>query len=413
MLFTAFTERLTVQDSSNEFLEERLPWQNADCMISAPDATLTLPRRILMTADTIGGVWTFALELARGLTPYGIEVVLATMGELPGADQRREASRIENLTLCESSFRLEWMEDPWEDVRRAGAWLLSLEARLMPDQVHLNGYAHAALPWQAPCLITAHSCVLSWWAMVQQTELPDRFLRYRQEVSRGLAAADMVAVPTSAMLQALQFHYLALPRVRVIPNARCTDLFHPAAKEAYIFSVGRIWDEAKNLAAVAQAAPFLPWPVFVAGEQDQHGSGSVQLENISFLGRLPARQLAGWFERGSVYALPARYEPFGLSVLEAAICRCALVLGDIESLRELWDGAAVFVPPDDSLALIAALQQLCSNHSHRAALAFQAHRRSSRFNPTLMAAQYLEAYTAAAAHHHQAPEAAGDFGGTS
>jgi glycosyltransferase involved in cell wall biosynthesis len=138
----------------------------------------------------------------------------------------------------------------------------------------------------------------------------------------------------------------------------------------------------------------------------------VQLENVSFLGRLPARQLAGWFERGSVYALLARYEPFGLSVLEAAICRCALVLGDIESLRELWDGAAVFVPPDDPLALIAALQQLCSNHSHRAALAFQAHRRSSRFNPTLMAAQYLEAYTAAAAHHHQAPEAAGDFGGT-
>ena len=94
-------------------------------MTIAPDATLTLPRRILMTTDTIGGVWTFALELARGLSPYGIEVILATMGELPGADQYREAAKIENLPLCESRFRLEWMDDPWEDVRRAGAWLLS------------------------------------------------------------------------------------------------------------------------------------------------------------------------------------------------------------------------------------------------------------------------------------------------
>jgi glycogen synthase len=98
-----------------------------------------------MTADTIGGVWTFALELARGLLPYGIEVALATMGETPGAEQRREAGALANLTLHESAFRLEWMDDPWDDVQRAGAWLLSLAAKLQPDQVHLNGYTHAAL----------------------------------------------------------------------------------------------------------------------------------------------------------------------------------------------------------------------------------------------------------------------------
>jgi glycogen synthase len=355
-----------------------------------------------MTADTIGGVWTFALELARGLLPYGIEVALATMGETPGAEQRREAGALANLTLHESAFRLEWMDDPWEDVQRAGAWLLSLAAKLQPDQVHLNGYAHAALPWQTPCLVTAHSCVLSWWDTVQQTELPARFQRYRYEVAHGLAAADLVAAPTRAMLQALEKHYLVLPRARVIPNARCPELFHPTAKEAYILSVGRIWDEAKNLAAVAQVAPFLPWPVYVAGDQEHPDAGaSTLLDNISLLGRLPSRKLAGWFERSSVYALPARYEPFGLSILEAALCRCALVLGDIESLRELWDEAAVFVPPDDPEALAYELKRLCSDHSYRTVLSYQAQRRSERFSPTVMAAQYLEAYAAAAAHHHQ------------
>ena len=377
-------------------------------MTTPPVTTLTLPRRILMSSDAVGGVWTFSLELARGLRPYGIEVVLATMGASPSTEQRREAAQLDNITLCESSFRLEWMEDPWDDLRRAGAWLLSLEARLQPDQIHLNGYVHAALSWQAPCLVTAHSCVLSWWAMVKRSVLPERFLRYRNEVAQGLAAADMVAAPTWTMLQSLQSNYLPLPRTRVIPNARSPEMFNPAAKEAYILSVGRIWDEAKNLAAVAQAAPFLPWPVYVAGEQEHPELAGGTFENVSLLGNLPSRQLAGWFERGSVYALPARYEPFGLTVLEAAICRCALVLGDIESLRELWDGAALFVPPDAPLALISALQQLCTDHALRAAMAYQAHHRSSRFTPTLMAAQYLEAYAAAAAHHFRPLEVPGE-----
>jgi glycogen synthase len=364
--------------------------------------TLTLPRRVLMTSDTLGGVWTFALELVRGLLPYGIEVVLATMGKSPATEQRREAAGLDNLTLCESSYKLEWMDDPWEDVQRAGAWLLSLEDRLRPDLVHLNGYAHAALPWQTPRLVTGHSCVLSWWADVKQTGLPSRFQRYHHEVALGLAAADMVTAPTRAMLGALESHYLALPRSRVIPNTRTPDLFYPAAKEAYILSVGRIWDEAKNLAAVAWAAPYLPWPVYIAGEPEQPDGDNSHLENVALLGALPSRKLAGWFERSSVYALPARYEPFGISVLEAAICGSALVLGDIPSLRELWDDAALFVPPDEPQALIEALQRLCSDHPFRALMAHQAQRRSSRFSPTAMAAQYLEAYAAAAAHYRQA-----------
>jgi glycogen synthase len=377
---------------------------------SEPELILTLPRQILMTADAIGGVWTFCLELARGLLPYGIEVMLATMGSRPSAEQRREARQLPNVTLFESTFKLEWMENPWDDIRRAGHWLLSLQERLDPDLVHLNGYAYASLPWQLPCLVTAHSCVLSWWAGVKQTDLPPEFDRYRQAVVQGLAAADLVTAPTYAMLQALESHYQVLPRVRVIPNARRGDLYYPTAKEAYILSVGRIWDQAKNLSALTQSAPYLPWPVYVAGGQDHPEGGQAELDNVILLGQLPTRQLAGWYERGSIYALPARYEPFGLSVLEAAMCGCALVLGDIGSLRELWDEAAIFVPPDDLQSLVQTLLRLCNDHSYRLALGQQAQRRSARFSPTAMAAQYLEAYSAAAAHFHRSLQAPGEKG---
>src|SRR3546814_4918927 len=71
--------------------------------------------------------------------------------------------------------------------------------------------------------------------------------------------------------------------------------------------------------------------------------------------------MAGWLGRATFFALPARYEPFGLAVLEAALSGCALVLGDIPTLRELWDGVAAFVPPGDIEALEDVLTQLIAD----------------------------------------------------
>src|SRR5690349_6315021 len=118
--------------------------------------------RVLMTADAVGGVWTYVLDLSRALTAHGISVTLATMGPLPSRDQLEAARAIEGLTLVTSRFKLEWMDDPWSDVEAAGRWLLSLEASVGAHVVHLNGYAHGVLPFRAPVLIVGHSCVLSW-----------------------------------------------------------------------------------------------------------------------------------------------------------------------------------------------------------------------------------------------------------
>ncbi len=183
------------------------------------DEASAAPRRILMTTDTVGGVWHYSLELVRGLAKFGVEVALATMGPLPTAEQRRQVARIHNITLFESSYRLEWMEDPWEDVEKCGAWLMNLEDELKPDLVHLNGYAHADLPWNCPCMVVAHSCVLSWWEAVKKEPIPQRLGRYRERVAQGLARAHLVAAPTAAMLNAVETSYLPLP----IPGLSTTD----------------------------------------------------------------------------------------------------------------------------------------------------------------------------------------------
>src|SRR5947199_312178 len=72
--------------------------------------------------------------------------------------------------------------------------------------------------------------------------------------------------------------------------------------------------------------------------------------------------------RAAIFASPALYEPFGLTVLEAAAAGCALVLSDIPSFRELWSGAAVFVDPADSESLHRALRDLSADDHQRVGL---------------------------------------------
>jgi glycogen(starch) synthase len=339
-----------------------------------------------MTADTVGGVWTYALELSRALGERGITVALATMGAKLTREQWEQTREVPALSVFESSFRLEWMDNAWDDVARAGEWLLALEQQIRPDVVHLNGYSHAALPWNAPCVVVAHSCVLSWWMAVKGGSPPAMWRQYKDAVTRGLFSADLVIAPSQSMLSTLEHSYGSLTSGRVIYNGRSAAHFTCGPKQPFVLCAGRLWDEAKNVRALEAVAPGLQWPVYVAGEHNKADA------SVRVLGRLSAQALAGWFARASIYALPARYEPFGLSAVEAGLSGCALVLGNIPSLREIWGGAAVFVSPDEPEALRAAINELIRDTPRRARLGANAHQRALEFTPQRMVEAYLDAY---------------------
>jgi glycosyltransferase involved in cell wall biosynthesis len=345
-----------------------------------------------MTADAVGGVWTYALELARGLGRRGIEVVLATMGAPLTPDQQRAAAHVANLELVESRYKLEWMQDPWEDLEQSGEWLLELRDRFEPDVVHLNGYAHGTLPWDTPVLVAGHSCVLFWWAAVKGEKAPDSWRRYKETVENGLHAADLVVAPSRVMLASLIREYGPFAATKVIPNGRRMDLYRPFQKEPFILSVGRIRDEAKNIAALEKLAPDLAWPVYVAGESEHPEKGDTSWNNVRLLGKLPEEELAPWFGRAAVYSLPARYEPFGFTPLEAAMAGCALVLGDIPSLRETWSDGAIFVSPDDNQGLAQNLNRLAGDEEYCKTLAAKALLRARNFTSEQMVSHYIDAY---------------------
>ncbi len=354
--------------------------------------------RVLMTADTIGGMWNYTLDLARGLAAHDVKIILATMGAPLSRDQHVELEELgDAVDLHESDFRLEWMDDPWTDVTAAGDWLLSLERDLQPDLVHLNGYAHGALPFHVPKLVVAHSCVISWWRAVKNTPPPPTWARYHTAVRLGLDQANLIVAPSHAMLASLHRNYGFSCGARVIYHGRDLPAQTPAspAKQPAILSVGRLWDEARNAATLASAAARLPWPVRIAGDTHApHGSSALppSFPNVELLGRRTNADLHREYQRASIYALPARYEPFGLSVLEAALHGCALVLADIPSLREIWAGSAVFVPPNNAPALRDELADLIDDPHRLQALGALAQRRARSFSVARMTETYLATY---------------------
>jgi glycosyltransferase involved in cell wall biosynthesis len=337
--------------------------------------------RVLMTADPLGGVWSYALDLANGLAELGVATTLAVTGGALSAAMRSEVRRSAVERCYAADFALEWMPDPWRDVARTKDWLLEIERDVNPDLVHLNSFAYGTAGFQAPIVMVAHSCVPSWFEACRGHAAPPEWDRYRAAVAAGLREAGVIVAPTRAMLEAFTRHHPVTAETRVIPNG-VPPVVEPAAKEEVVLAAGRFWDEAKNLAALARVAPRLPWPVEVAGEGSPPGT------SLRALGRLGRDELRSRMARARVFCAPTRYEPFGLAPVEAAQAGCALVLGDIPSLREVWGEAALYAPPEDDDAFAAAIGRAM----HEPELATRARARALELTPDRMAAGYVETY---------------------
>jgi glycosyltransferase involved in cell wall biosynthesis len=338
--------------------------------------------RVLLSTDAVGGAWQYSLELARGLR--GITVDLAVLGPPPSAAQAAEARSIPGLELHGHEGRLEWMDDPWADVDDAGRWLVDLAQRQRADLVHLGGYSHAAAGFRVPTLVVAHSCVLSWWRAVHGTDAPPSYDTYRARVAAGLAAATTVVAPTAAMRAALRRHHPISDIVVIHNGFDRAPLMAP--KTTCVLSAGRLWDHAKNMARLGRVARRLPWPVRLAGPLTADAGAA------TCLGTLAPAEMAAEYARAAIYAAPALYEPFGLAILEAAAAGCALVLGDIPSLRELWTGAALFVDPNDEEALCRVLLALIEAESLRQQLGAAAAAHARRYDSARMCDAYRRLY---------------------
>lgn len=313
--------------------------------------------RILMTTDTVGGVWTFTKELASGLLNNDCDVALVSLGRMPSSSQQSWAD--EQSSRWGARFRyaaldtpLEWMQDNQRALSSVAPALMRIIDEFNPELVLSSQYCFGALRCDIPRIVIAHSDVLSWAEACRPRGLdPSDWLNtYIALVQAGLDGADAVVAPTRWMLDALDSNF-SLPSVRqVIANGRTLPGVNMTAKRRMqAVTAGRLWDEAKNIKLLEDLDS--PIPLLIAGETG-HKCSSLTAESVDLhlLGPLDENAMLSLFRESAIYICTSRYEPFGLAPLEAAQCGCAVLANDIPSLREVWGDAALYFTGPQSLS---------------------------------------------------------------
>ena len=351
---------------------------------------MTQGMRVLMTLDAVGGVWRYAMDLARGLQPYGIRTVFLGFGPPPSAQQKAEAEMLGTLDWAEAP--LDWLVDSREALAEVPDLVARAARRHGTDLVHLNLPSQGAgLETERPVLAVSHSCVTTWFRAVRGTNLPPGWEWQGDINAEGLARADLVVAPSRSHADAVEACYGPLRRLRVVHNATAAPEAEPE-NQPIIVASGRWWDEGKNGQTLDRAAELANWPVHLLGPGRGPNGATFAPSYATLHGELPHASAVALMLRAGIFVSPSLYEPFGLAVAEAARMGLPLVLSDIPTFRELWDDVALFVPPRDPEALAFTLDRLASDPHQRRRLGEAARRRSRRFTPQAQAAAMLNHY---------------------
>ena len=354
---------------------------------------------VLITCDTVGGVWTYTQELVTGLAQAGHRVTLVSFGKLPLPHQTAWMHTLDRVDYRPTEYRLEWMEVAERDIEESRRYLKLLVEEVQPDVLHFSQYCYGDIEVDVPRIVVAHSDVVSWWVAVHGKE-PDEtpwIGRYRDHVRRGLSGADVVVAPSQWMLDGVTRHYVNPREGMVIHNGRTPELFNRREKkEDLVLSVGRIWDQAKQVSLLLAADTSAR--ICIVGWEQEPGRESKEAllsarPNVELLGQKSQEELQSLFADAAIYAATSRYEPFGLAPLEAAFSRCALVMNDNPVFQELWGDAAVYFQKNDASDLARVIGELRANPETRDDYAERAYRRAcERFTAARMVEEYETVY---------------------
>jgi glycosyltransferase involved in cell wall biosynthesis len=213
-------------------------------------------------------------------------------------------------------------------------------------------------------------------------------------VERGLAHLAERIVTITEALRAFTIERVGLPAGKVetihygldeLPEAWGENPRGDVPHDATILLSTSRLTEQKGIDVAIRALASLPddLVLVVLGEGRQRSSLEVLarelgVESRVFLqGRVP--DVAAWLRRASVYVQPARWEGFGLGVLEAMLAGLPVVASDVSSLPELVvDGETGYlVPPDEPGALAERIAAALEQRSLGAAGAERARREFS------------------------------------
>jgi glycosyltransferase involved in cell wall biosynthesis len=191
-------------------------------------------------------------------------------------------------------------------------------------------------------------------------------------VERALARRASRVIAITHALARFQIERVGLPRNKVevihyglddLPPAWGMNPPDPVPPSARVLLCVCRLEPQKGVDVAIRALTEIPdaWLVVLGDGPQRAELERLANERVYMPGRVP--DVAAWLGRADVLVHPVRWEGFGLAVLEAMLAGVPVVASDVSSLPELVGDAGVLVPPNDPLALAAAVSRVLADPS--------------------------------------------------
>ncbi|MFO7547629.1 MAG: glycosyltransferase family 4 protein [Acidimicrobiia bacterium] len=270
------------------------------------------------------------------------------------------------------------------------AWPRVRRALRSADVVHVHEpfipvVSPAALGAGPPVVVTFHADPARWMRTAYRVAAPIGSRLLGTSVRTAVSEVAAAALPAS------------WGPVEIIPNAIDVGGFpsDPDRAPGRVVFVGRD-DPRKGLDVLLAAWPAVRAAV-PSAELRVVGAERPPQSGIAFLGRMAEMEKRGELASAAVAVAPnLGGESFGIVVAEAMAAACAVVASDLPAFRAVLGGAGRLVPPGDQIALAEAIVDLLRSPDERSGLAAAARRSVARYDWTVVAGAYRDAYHRAA-----------------
>ena len=367
-----------------------------------------------------GGQGVYLKQLSRALADLGHHVEVLSGPPDPQLDGDIPVHRVPSLDLYDPAdpFRLprpaelaslpnvyEWLNvstmgfpEPFLFGLRAYQFLQRNGHRY--DVIHDNqslSYGLWALSRRLPTLATIHHPITVdldiairaeryFWRKLKQLRWYS-FIHMQKQVARTLPY--ILTVSECARRDISRDFTIPLERFRIVPNGINTDLFYPlphVQRDSHRIIVTNSADTPLKgliylLHAIAEIRRRRPVRLVVIGQPKPNGTierlvRKLDLaEQVSFTGRISSAAFVREYARAGMAVVPSVYEGFGLPAGEAMACGVPVIATTGGALPEVVGDAGILVPPRDTPALAAAIENLLDDPAKAAALGQRGYQR--------------------------------------
>jgi glycosyltransferase involved in cell wall biosynthesis len=240
----------------------------------------------------------------------------------------------------------------------------------------------AALRGRNPLIgLVHHPLALETGLAVEEAE------RFRASERAALAGMQAIIVTSPTVARVLVADYGVSPDALSVAPPGSERVAAPArggrsGDVVALLSVGIIVPRKGYDLLVAALATLgdLPWRLTIVGDRRRDPGEAARLDadilrhgltaRIAIEGAVPAERLAELYSAADVFVLASRFEGYGMAFAQAIAYGVPVIATTAGAIPETVPaGAGLLVPPDDVVALAAALRLLISDAGERARLA--------------------------------------------